>query len=95
MQQELISTYLNERLTQVSKKLEELYKEEADLESQVMQELEDEEYQQLANVYTSQISNTSYTIVPLRRKLLEGIIFFCPLARAGHWFPMLGRQGCQ
>nr|DAI58625.1 MAG TPA: hypothetical protein [Crassvirales sp.] len=33
--------------------------------------------------------------MPLRRKLLEGIIFFCPLARAGHWFPMLGRQGCQ
>ena len=44
MQQELISTYLNERLTEVSKKLEELYKEEADLESQIMQEIEDEEY---------------------------------------------------
>lgn len=44
MQQELISEYLNERLTEVSKKLEELHKEEADLESQIMQELEDEEY---------------------------------------------------
>ena len=44
MQQELISAYLNERLTEVSKKLEELYKEAADLESQIMQEIEDEEY---------------------------------------------------
>ena len=44
MQQELISSYLNERLTEVSKKLEELRKEEADLESQIMQEIEDEEY---------------------------------------------------
>lgn len=44
MQQGLISEYLNERLIEVSKKLEELYKEEADLESQIMQEIEDEEY---------------------------------------------------
>lgn len=44
MQQELISAYLNERLTEVSKKLEELYKEEADLERQIYEELEAEEY---------------------------------------------------
>ena len=44
MQQELIAEYLNERLTEVSKKLEELRKEEDDLESQIMQEIEDEEY---------------------------------------------------
>lgn len=87
-----IQMYGYNSYNQISKIMD---KEEADLESQIMQEIEDEEYQQLANVYTSQISNTSYTIVPLRRKLLEGIIFFCPLARAGHWFPMLGRQGCQ
>ena len=44
MQQELIAEYLNERLTEVSKKLEELYKEEADLERQIYEELEAEEY---------------------------------------------------
>lgn len=44
MQQELIAEYLNERLTEVSKKLEELRKEEADLERQIYEELEAEEY---------------------------------------------------
>lgn len=44
MQQGLIYSYLEEKLEEVSKKLEELRKEEADLESQIMQEIEDEEY---------------------------------------------------
>lgn len=44
MQQGLIYSYLEEKLEEVSKKLEELRKEEDDLESQIMQEIEDEEY---------------------------------------------------
>ena len=44
MQQGLIYSYLEEKLEEVSKKLEELRKEEADLERQIMQEIEDEEY---------------------------------------------------
>ena len=44
MQQELISGYLNERLIEVSKKLKELRKEEDDLERQIFEELEAEEY---------------------------------------------------
>jgi len=44
MRQELISGYLNERLIEVSKKLKELRKEEDDLERQIFEELEAEEY---------------------------------------------------
>ena len=44
MQQGLICSYLEEKLEEVSKKLEELRKEEADLERQIYEELEAEEY---------------------------------------------------
>lgn len=44
MQQGLIYSYLEEKLEEVSKKLEELRKEEADLERQIYEELEAEEY---------------------------------------------------
>ena len=44
MQQGLIYSYLEEKLEEVSKKLEELHKEEADLERQIYEELEAEEY---------------------------------------------------
>ena len=44
MHQGLIYNYLEEKLEEVSKKLEELRKEEADLERQIYAELEAEEY---------------------------------------------------
>ena len=44
MQQGLIYSYLEEKLEEVSKKLEELRKEEADIERQIYEELEAEEY---------------------------------------------------
>lgn len=44
MHQGLIYNYLEEKLEEVSKKLEELRKEEADLERQIYEELEAEEY---------------------------------------------------
>ena len=44
MQQGLIHSYLEQKLQQLSKKLEELRKEEADLERQIYEELEAEEY---------------------------------------------------
>lgn len=44
MHQGLIYSYLEEKLEEVSKKLEELRKEEADLERQIYEELEAEEY---------------------------------------------------
>lgn len=44
MHQGLIYSYLEEKLKEVSKKLEELHKEEANLESQIYEELEAEEY---------------------------------------------------
>ena len=50
MQQGLIYSYLEEKLEEVSKKLEELRKEEADLERQIYEELEAEEYETSANV---------------------------------------------
>ena len=44
MHQGLIYSYLEEKMEEVSKKLEELRKEEADLERQIYEELEAEEY---------------------------------------------------
>lgn len=44
MQQEFIYNYLEEKLAEVSKKLEELHKEEAAIERQIYKELEAEEY---------------------------------------------------